>query len=150
MYANDSTLSNSNADMRCIWDRFTAYHRDIYLTHNQMLLPDPLVEEYSETDDYFMEQDLLIQKRVNEQIRTYSVPGPFGRYYSIYCQGLPFECLFFDARQQLDYTVRELACERKKQEFIAELDPAAYDDFNIFEGYCKAQSAIREYKQLVN
>ncbi len=26
----------------------------------------------------------------------------------------------------------------------------AYDDFNFFEGYCKAQSAIWEYKQQAN
>ena len=55
----------------------------------------------------------------------------------------------FEARQQFDDTVRELARVHKRQEFLAELD-TAYDDLNLFEGYCKAQSAILEYKQLAN
>jgi hypothetical protein len=51
-------------------------------------------------------------------------------------------------------SVRELARERKRQEFNEEINPT-YDDFNFFQGYFfqgywKAQSAIREYKQQAN
>ncbi len=52
------------------------------------------------------------------------MPEALGRYYQIYGQGLPFERLFFEVRKQLDDTVRELARERKRQDFNAELDPA--------------------------
>ncbi len=73
MHANDSTLSSSNADILAIRDRYKKHHRDVLRAHDQLLSPDPLVEEYPETDDYFMEQDRLNQKRINEQIRTYSM-----------------------------------------------------------------------------
>jgi hypothetical protein len=133
LLSNDSTLSNSNADMLAILDRYKKHHLDVCRAHNQMLRlsPFPIVEEYSETEDLFMEQDRLNQKRINEQIRTNSMPEALGQYNNIYGQGLPFELLFFEARQRLDDTVRELARDSKRQEFNAEISPA-YDDFNFF------------------
>ncbi len=62
LHANDSTLSSSNADMLAIRDRYKKHHRDVRRAHAQLLSPDPLVEEYPETDDYFIEQDRLNQK----------------------------------------------------------------------------------------
>ena len=64
--------------------------------------------------------------------------------YSIYGAGAPFERLFFETRQQLDDTTRQLAYERKEREFEKALDPR-YDDYNFFEGYLQLQHAVLDY-----
>jgi hypothetical protein len=66
--------------MLAIRDSYKMYHLDVRRAHNRLLSPNPLVEEYSETEDFFMEEDWLNQKRINKQIRTYSMPEALGRY----------------------------------------------------------------------
>jgi hypothetical protein len=38
--------------MLAIRDRYKKHYLDVSRAHNQLLSPDPLVEEYSETEDF--------------------------------------------------------------------------------------------------
>ncbi len=54
--------------MLAILDSYKKHQCYIYLAHNQLLQPYPLVEEYSETDEFFMEQKGLNQKKSKSRL----------------------------------------------------------------------------------
>ena len=95
-------------------------------------------------DDFFLLTDRENASRINRQRSSYQVGGALNGVYRIYGAGAPFERLFFETRQQLDDTTRQLAYERKEREFEKALDPR-YDDYNFFEGYLQLQHAVLDY-----
>ena len=95
-------------------------------------------------DDFFLATDRENASRINKQRSSYRVGGMLNDVYRIYGAGAPFERLFFEARQQLDVAMRELAYERKEREFEKASDPR-YDDYNFFEGYLSLLHSVNDY-----
>jgi hypothetical protein len=79
--------------------------------------------------------------RINGRRSSYNVGGILNDVYCIYGAGAPFERLFFEARRQLDDTIRQLGYERKECEFERALNPL-FDDYNFFEGYSMLRDAL--------
>ena len=102
------------------------------------------IERASGGDDFFLSTDRENASKIDGQFSSYNVGGVLHRVNSIYGAGAPFERLFFETRQQLDDTTRQLAYERKEREFEKALDPR-YDDYNFFEGYLQLQHAVLDY-----
>ena len=102
------------------------------------------IERASGGGDFFLSTDRENASKIDGQFSSYNVGGVLHRVYSIYGAGAPFERLFFETRQQLDDTTRQLAYERKEREFEKALDPR-YDDYNFFEGYLQLQHAVLDY-----
>ena len=97
-----------------------------------------------EADDLFFLTDRENASRIDRQRSAYYVGGMLNDVYRIYGAGAPFERLFFEARQQLDVAIRELAYERKEREFEKASDPR-YDDYNFYEGYLGLLHAVNDY-----
>ena len=95
-------------------------------------------------DDFFLLTDRENASRINRERSSYNVGGILNDVYRIYGAEAPFKRLFFETRQQLDDTIRELAYERKDREFEKASDPRYYD-YNFFEGYLQLQHAVNNY-----
>ena len=95
-------------------------------------------------DDFFLLTDKENASRINRERSSYNVGGILNDVYRIYGAGAPFKRLFFETRQQLDVTIRELAYERKEREFEKASDPRC-DDYNVFKGYLQLQDAVYDY-----
>ena len=94
-----------------------------------------------EADNLVVRTDRENASRINGRRSSYDVGGILNDVYCIYGAGAPFERLFFEARRQLDDTIRQLGYERKEREFEKASDPR-FDDYNFFEGYAGLQAAL--------
>ena len=95
-------------------------------------------------DDFAFPTDRENASRINRQRSSYHVGGVLNDVYRTYCAGAPFGQLFFETRQQLDVTMRELAYERKERDFEKASDPR-YDDYNFYEGYLSLLHDVNDY-----
>ena len=95
-------------------------------------------------DEFAFPADRENASRINRQRSSYHVGGALNDVYRIYGAGAPFERLFFETRQQLDATIRELAYERKERDFEKALDPR-YHDYNFYEGYLSLLRDVNDY-----
>lgn len=109
-----------------------------------MLHRDEIERASGEYDDFFLLADRENASRINRQRSSYHVGGVLKDVYRIYGAGAPFERLFFETRQQLDATIRELAYERKERDFEKALDPR-YHDYNFYEGYLSLLRDVNDY-----
>jgi hypothetical protein len=124
-------LDDESPDMRDVCEHYMR-HRDE-------------IVRASGGDDFFLPTDRENASKIDGQFNSYNVGGVLHGVYTIYGAGAPFERLFFETRQQLDATTRQLAYERKEREFEKKaLDPR-YDDYNFFEGYLQLQHAVNDY-----
>ena len=90
-------LDDESPDMRAVCEHYMR-HRDE-------------IERASGGDDFFLSTDRENASKIDGRCSSYYVGGVLHRVYSIYGAGAPFERLFFETRQQLDDTTRQLAYE---------------------------------------
>ena len=131
LYAAAPILDDEGPSMRAVCEHY-------------MLHSDEIERASGGYDDFFLLTDRENASRINRQRSSYQVGGVLNDVYRIYGAGAPFERLFFETRQQLDVTIRELAYERKEREFEKALDPR-FDDYNFYEGYLRLQHAVNDY-----
>ena len=131
VYAAAPILDDEGPSMRAVCEHY-------------MLHRDEIERASGGYDDFFLLTDRENASRINRQRSSYQVGGALNGVYRIYGAGAPFERLFFETRQQLDVTIRELAYERREREFEKASDPR-YDDYNFYEGYLSLQHSVNDY-----
>lgn len=94
-----------------------------------------------ETQDYQNDLELCTQRS------RYSVLGADGGVYEVDGLGLPFERLYFEARQQLQQATNSLVRERVQRQW--ERDELVVDDFDFVLAYEKQRDQIRCLQNMI-
>ena len=96
LYAAAPILDDEGPSMRAVCEHY-------------MLNRNEIKRDSGGGDDFFLLTDRENANRINRQRSSYNVGGILNDVYCIYGAGAPVERLFFETRQQLDVTIRELA-----------------------------------------